>query len=338
VLNRNTPGIWVAEAMERGGVDLARLGEQMPAAFDHLLAAPSTLRPDDLLDLLEACAAMSDDVNFGLHMADNLELTRIGTYGYLLLNAPTVHEFLDLAARYYPLIYQGGRLSLSVSGDTASFQYAIIRSAERDPRHLNEWTNGYFAKFLRSRIAPSRKLRRAFFANSAPDNVDELREIFDDKLEFDAPLTGFDFDRAVLETPITEANPVLLRIISHHADDLIQEIGKSYPFRAQVRLLIMEGLEHNQAKAEVVASRLNMSLSRFKRRMQEEGLDFRKLRDGIIKDLSQHALAETSLPLRDIALKMGYSELSSFTRAFTRFSKMPPLAYRRSVTHHATVE
>jgi AraC-like DNA-binding protein len=337
MLNRNTPGIWVAEAMERGGVDLARLGERMPATFDHLLTAPSTLHPDDLLDLLEACAAMSDDANFGLHMADYLELTRIGTYGYLLLNAPTVHEFLDLAARYYPLIYQGGRLSLSVSGDMASFQYAIILPADRDPRHLNEWTSGYFAKFVRSRIAPSRSLRRAYFANSAPDNVDELREIFGDKLEFDAPLTGFDFDRALLETPITEANPVLLRIISHHADDLIQQIGKSYPLRAQVRLLIMEGLEYNQAKAEVVASRLNMSLSSFKRRMREEGLDFRKLRDGVIRDLSERALIETSLPLSDIALKMGYSELSAFTRAFTRVTGMSPLAYRQSARSHRAI-
>jgi len=95
----------------------------------------------------------------------------------------------------------------------------------------------------------------------------------------------------------------------------------------------MEGLEHDEAKAEVVAKKLNMSLSSFKRRMREEKLEFRELRDGIVKDLSQRALAETRLPLSDIALKMGYSELSAFTRAFTRLSDMSPLAYRRSAKH-----
>ncbi|MDH3436010.1 MAG: helix-turn-helix domain-containing protein [Betaproteobacteria bacterium] len=75
---------------------------------------------------------------------------------------------------------------------------------------------------------------------------------------------------------------------------------------------------------------LNISLTTFRRRLREDGLEFRELRDGIIKDLSERALIETSLPLGDIALKMGYSELSAFSRAFTRFSGMSPIAYRRS--------
>ena len=133
-----------------------------------------------------------------------------------------------------------------------------------------------------------------------------------------------------VDTPITAGDPMLLRIISHHADGLIRELGQRNPFKAQVRLLIMEGLEHEQAKAEVVARKLNLSLSSFKRRLLEAELDFRALRDGIVKDLSQRALAETKLPLGEIALKMGYSEPSAFTRAFRRLTGMPPLAYRRA--------
>ncbi len=277
--------------------------------------------------------AISGDVNFGLHMADYLELTRIGTYGYLLLNAPTIREFLELAARYYPLIYQGGRLELSASGAVAHFRYTFVRPCHREPRHLNEWTIGYFAKFIRSRIDPS-------WTPRVPRSPTRCRTTSMNCVKHLATswcstrsVTGFDFDSALLEIPISATDPVLLRIISHHADDLIQELGKKHPFKAQVRLLIMEGLEHGQANAEIVAKKLNLSLSSFKRRMQEAKLDFRALRDGIIKDLSERALAETSLPLSDIARKMGYSELSAFTRAFTRTSGMAPLAYRRSAKH-----
>ena len=336
VQTKSFPGTWIVEAMERGGVDLALLAERLPGAFDQLLHAPDTLRPDDLLELLDTCAAMSDDANFGLHMADYLELTRIGTYGYLLLNAATIREFLELGAHYYPLIYQGGRLALSTSDTAAHFGFRIVRPCHRDARHLNEWTIGYFAKFIRARTAPSWSPNRATFTNAAPDKLDELHVVFGEQLEFNADACGFEFDGALLDTPITQADPVLLRIISRHADDLIQELGKKHPFRAHVRLLIMEGLEHNQAKAEVVASKLNMSLSSFKRRLREEKLDFRELRDGIVKDLSEHALTETALPLSDIALKMGYSELSAFTRAFTRLSGRPPLRYRQSANHQQT--
>jgi AraC-like DNA-binding protein len=332
VLNHAAPGSWVVEAMETGGVDLARLAERMPAAFDQLVAAPDTVSPDDLVGLLDACASMSGDADFGLHMADWLELTRVGIYGYLLLNAPTIREFLELGARYYPLIYQGGRLELSTSGPLVRFRYTLVRPCHVDPRHLNEWTIGYFARFIRSRMQPGWIPVRATFANPPPADPTALHQSFGDELAFDAGFSCFDFDPALLDTPITAGDPMLLRIISHHADGLIRELGQRNPFKARVRLLIMEGLEHEQAKAEVVARKLNLSLSSFKRRLLEAELDFRALRDGIVKDLSQRALAETKLPLGDIALKMGYSEPSAFTRAFRRLTGMPPLAYRRAAT------
>ncbi len=335
---KDLPGYWVIEAIRKGGVDLTRFAERMPAAFDQMMHAPDTMATDVQLEMLSECARISGDNNFGLHLADHLELTSVGTYGYLLLNAPTLGEFLELAARYYPLVEQAGTLTLSTSGTESHFRYGFTKPARLDSRHLNEWTIGYFTKFMRAKINDSWMPRRASFANARPDNIDELGRVFGNELEFDAKVTGISFDSSVLNAPITATDPVLLRIICRHADDLIQELSKKHPFKAQVRLLIMEGLENDQAKAEMVAKKLNMSLSGFKRRLKEENLVFRGLRDGIIMDLSRHALAETSLPLRDIALKMGYSELSSFTRAFTRFSKMAPLAYRRSVARDTAIE
>lgn len=324
------PGTWIVEAMERGGVDVNRLADRLPREFEQLLHSIHTASPDDVLALLEECVAISGDANFGLHMAKHLELTRIGTYGYLLLNAPTIREFLELAARYYPLIYQGGRLELSVSDRTTRFSYRIVKPLRLDPRHIHEWTIGYFANFIRTRLDQPWHPHRTVFAHPAPEKLDELRDWFGDNVKFDAEWSGIEFGSDILDAPITEANPVLLRIISHHADDLIQALGKKDPFRTRVRLLIMEGLEKGESKAEIVAHKLNMSLSSFKRQMRDERLDFRELRDGIIRDLSQRALTETSLPLADIALKMGYSEMSAFTRAFTRVSGKPPLEYRRS--------
>jgi AraC-like DNA-binding protein len=332
MLTRGFAGTWVVEAMQRGGVDLARLARRLPGQFDQLLHAPETLNPDHLIELLDECSIMSGDADFGLHMAEYLDLTEIGIYGFLLLNAPTIQEFLALAARYYPLIYHGGRLSLATSGGVARFDYVIVAPCRRNPRHLNEWTIGYFARFVAAKVGGQWRPRRATFTNARPERLDALHRTFGEALEFDASGTGFEFDRAVLDLPVTAADPVLLRIFSHHADDLIRELGRKDPFRAKVRLLIMEGLTGGGAKAEVVARKLHMSLSSFKRRLREAGLDFRDLRDGIVRDLSQRALAESNLALAEIARKMGYSEPSAFSRAFTRLSGCSPLAYRQSET------
>ena len=44
--------------------------------------------------------------------------------------------------------------------------------------------------------------------------------------------------------------------------------------------------------------------------------------------LAQHYLAQRHLPLSEIALLLGYSELSAFTRAFTRWAGTSPRSYR----------
>lgn len=331
-IHRNHAGSWIIEAMEKAGVDLAALSDLMPGEFDQLIHVPDTLQPDDLFRLLKKSEELSGDNNIGLHLSSSLELTRVGTYGYLLLNAPTIQEFLQLSARYYPLIYRGARLEFSVSGQKARLSFRIIEPFRLDPRHLNEWTLGFYIQFIRSKLYPDWEPDRVFFSHKKPSKLEDQFGVFGRNIKYAKKVTGFEFPASLLDHAITESNPVLLRIISHHADDLIQEIGKKQPFKAQVRLLIMEGLDRGQAKAEIIAGRLNMSLSGFKRRMQEEQLSFRQLRDEIVRDLSQRALIETNLPVSDIAYKMGYSELSAFDRAFSRMCGTTPLAYRKRHT------
>jgi AraC-like DNA-binding protein len=48
-----------------------------------------------------------------------------------------------------------------------------------------------------------------------------------------------------------------------------------------------------------------------------------------VRQLSQEALKQTDAQVSEIALKLGYSELSSFDRAFGRLTGMSPLEFRR---------
>ncbi len=45
-------------------------------------------------------------------------------------------------------------------------------------------------------------------------------------------------------------------------------------------------------------------------------------------------LEQRQLPLTEVALLLGYSELSAFTRAFNRWSGVSPRTYRQSLVRH----
>jgi AraC-like DNA-binding protein len=63
-------------------------------------------------------------------------------------------------------------------------------------------------------------------------------------------------------------------------------------------------------------------------------VSFRETIDQVRFELAKHHLAQRHLPLTEIAIILGYSELSAFTRAFTRWSGVSPLNFRNALLRH----
>ena len=127
-----------------------------------------------------------------------------------------------------------------------------------------------------------------------------------------------------------EGDPGLLAVLSQHADFLLKEVIGKDDFETQVRMQIVENLERRCCNAPTIAKAMHISVSTFKRRLLELNLGFRKLRDEIVLQIAEQALAETEAPVSEIAMRLGYSELSAFDRAFSRLAGITPLQYRQA--------
>lgn len=73
-----------------------------------------------------------------------------------------------------------------------------------------------------------------------------------------------------------------------------------------------------------------MSTRTLQRRLAEQGLQFQDVLDATRKDLAKIYIKDPSLGMLDIALLLGYSEQSSFTRAFKSWFGDTPSSWRRS--------
>ena len=76
--------------------------------------------------------------------------------------------------------------------------------------------------------------------------------------------------------------------------------------------------------------------SAIRRALADAGLGFREAVDATRFDMARHYLEQRQLPLSEIALLLGYSELSAFTRAFTRWAGIQPT--RLSQRHAAPLK
>jgi len=73
---------------------------------------------------------------------------------------------------------------------------------------------------------------------------------------------------------------------------------------------------------------LAMSPQTLRRHLQQEGESFQAIKDHWRRDLAINLLAESSLPIAEIARRTGFSEPSALHRAFKKWTGLAPGAYR----------
>lgn len=178
------------------------------------------------------------------------------------------------------------------------------------------------------------------FAHRRPTDDDELRRLFDGPLAFDADACAACFRAELLDVPIRTADPALNGVLAPFAPLILE--ARRVVFGAQdgdvgvvprVRALREEELEGGNPTTDHVADRMAMSPRTLCRKLSTEGTSFQNVLDGLRRERALALLEDPSVPIADVAGRLGFSSTSAFHHAFRRRTGRPPsdLRSRRSV-------
>jgi AraC-like DNA-binding protein len=81
---------------------------------------------------------------------------------------------------------------------------------------------------------------------------------------------------------------------------------------------------------EEVADKLALSPPMLRRRLAAEGHSFQGLKDSVRRDAAIEELQRRDATLEQIAALLGFSEVSTFHRAFKKWTGLAPGDYRRT--------
>lgn len=79
---------------------------------------------------------------------------------------------------------------------------------------------------------------------------------------------------------------------------------------------------------DVIAGRLELSVRGLQRCLQAEGQSFQSLQNAVLLELAQQHLKTPGLDMESIAVKLGFSDRHSFTRAYKRWTGVSPSRHR----------
>jgi len=80
---------------------------------------------------------------------------------------------------------------------------------------------------------------------------------------------------------------------------------------------------------EVAAGDFGMSTRSFQRKLADHGVNYLYIRNRVRSHIAKCMLAETSIPVTSIALQLGYSETSAFSRGFKIQVGETPAEFRK---------
>ena len=98
---------------------------------------------------------------------------------------------------------------------------------------------------------------------------------------------------------------------------------------ARVQSAVLEQLPHGNISDDSLAEALHMSARTMHRKLTDEGQNFRNLLVEVRRNLAELYIMDNSLTLTEISMLLGFSEPSSFSRAFKSWTGSAPSEIRQ---------
>lgn len=132
------------------------------------------------------------------------------------------------------------------------------------------------------------------------------------------------------ERPLLNSNPVLYAGVVAAMERLVEGREPARLLKEAVSASIAGHLD-KQSVLESVARDLGFAARTLQRRLKESGLEFRTMLDEARNEAAIRMLMAEDTPLIEIAWSLGYSDISSFTHAFRRWSGSTPGKFRHQI-------
>lgn len=282
---------------------------------------------EDWRQLLECAARYLNDPYLGLHLGQTLGPRHIGVLGYVVMASQNLGEAMERLQRYQRLIYDVTPLEVRASGSSIE----LVWDAEHGrPGPLVDETAITVLVHLCRRLSGEQLApQHVAFINPWPDDLRPYEAFFGCPVVFDQPETVVRMEMGMLLQPLQTADPAMLVMLEEQADSLLAQLPTASPLVDDVRRRIGRLLPEHSPDIATVAAGMALSVRSLQRQLSEADTSFLKELAAVRREIAERYLRETRLGLVDIALLLGYSEHSTFTRSFIRWTGMTPLDYRR---------
>ncbi len=317
---------------------LTEKGESVPQMLSSLGIDPlivlqpmARLPEKDYLNVLREAQRIIQDPALGLHLG---EVIRPGTFslvGYTAMSSETLGKAFEKIARYKKLMGESN-LQVEHRAEKSIMTYQVASEAMSGGLRQSfvEASLSFLFSFGRWLTQREWQPESVAFEFPEPEYGEEFRRIFKAPVQFECHHNELVLHRDLWDLPVYAASPGVQTVFETQADRLLNEL-EGTGFVDQVQHVLKDLLQGEIPSIEKVAKRLGMSSRTLQRHLQEEGVSFQEVLAEIQKQLAMEYIHQHKLEMGEVSYLLGFADVSSFYRAFKRWTGMAPVAFSKSM-------
>ena len=319
----------IAGYIEECGGDVDRIFGNARILPDLAGSPTLKLRLSAFVDLFEESARLTGNDNFGLWFGNRFQPRDLGMWGYAAVSAPTLGAALECLVGLFRYHQESSVMRLaSDRNGLVRLEYRIVAPQIVERRQDAELSLGMFMNVIReccgSRWAPE----EVHFEHPKPAAARDHESAFGAPVYFSQATNALVFRPELLPRPMPARDLRLLSVMQTCLERLGSQPTGDDLLLDRMRTAIRTRLPTGYPPFEEIATELRAPAGTMHQDLQAAGLTYKDMVEDVRRDLALSYLRQRHLPFSEIAMLLGYSELSAFSRAFRRWTGASPRAYR----------
>jgi AraC-like DNA-binding protein len=248
----------------------------------------------------------------------------------MLVGCRTLGEALHAGLRYYRLLLQDfvPRLQLR---DGVAVVSVVSRSPPNPAQAYAERAFCFLAYGLASWLVARRiPLVAVDYPHSDLGRSADAGALFQAPVHYGQPRTGWRFEARWLDLPVVQNEQSLREFLQQAPASLLVKYRDQTSVTERIRRILRRHLAEELPSLDDIGRQLAMTPQTLRRRLRDEGQGFRAIKDALRRDAAIEYLARPELTLPEIAALLGFSEASTFHRAFKHWTGVAPGEYRHT--------
>ena len=271
---------------------------------------------------------------FGIRAADHWHPSDLHALGYAWLSSRTLRSAIHRLSRYARMVTDVDEFRLEEGNGLATL---VVNHPDLpdDSPWVADSTLAIILSMCRVNYGQELDPVSVTFRHSKPECASDYFEYFRCPVQFSSEYNSISITPEIIDEELPSANVMLAQVNDRIMIDYLARMDKTDVVQ-RTRAAIIDQLPSGKITDATVAAALYRNERTLQRQLNREGTTFKTLLNDIRMDLADKYIRDSQLSLTEISFLLGFAEISSFSRAFKRWTGNSPTRYRLSLSNPTT--